>query len=253
MTVFKMIEAVRMGVDKTSAFESAAFEEEEILYWLNEAQLTLIKQKVFGNNPRKQDIDNYSTGFKRPDDLSRLIYYSEQIDYVPSSGSPTENDLTDHRYHPNVCVANINPTNFPRYLFYIGSDFKATNANGDDMPPMEAVTVEMKDIGYFVETPYNKPYLKNAFIYLKEGEVNVIYDSFLTPVWLRCSYVTKPKTLVLNITDPNDETDLSDPEEEYTLPEQVHPEVVKTAVNMMLENVADPRYQSHTIELTKME
>ena len=251
MTVLEMIEAVRLGVDKTSAFESAAFEDTEILYWLNEAQLTLIKQKFFGNNPRRQDIDNYSTGYKRADDLSRLIYYSEQIDYVETS--PTDDDLQDHRYHPNVAVAHINETNFPRFLFYVGSDFKATNANSDEMAPMEAVTVEMKDIGYFVETPYNKPYLKNAFIYLKEGEVNVMYDSYLTPVWLRSSYLTKPKTLVLTVTTPEEETDLSDPQEDYTLPEQVHQEVVKTAVNMMLENVADPRYQTNSIELTKME
>jgi len=267
-TLIDMIEAVRMGVDKTSAFETAAFENEEIIYWLNEAQIELIKQKFFGNNPRRQDIDDYSTGYKRPDDLSRLIYYSGFLWFHKNNTDP---DFRPHAYHPNIAAANIdNNIRVPHYLFYVGCDFKATKDetwefNGDylnpnepsdsaEMPPMETQTVEMKDIGFFVETPYNKPFLKNAFIYLKEGEINVMYDPYVYPVWLRISYLYEPKKLTLSPTPGEWETDLTGgKDEEGTLPVQMRTEIVKTAVNMMLENIADPRYQSHTIELNKME
>jgi len=268
-TLVEMIEAVRMGVDKTAAFETAAFESEEIIYWLNEAQIELIKQKFYGNNYRKQEIDDYSTGFKRPEDLSRLIYYSDYLWFSKTLTDPAA--FRPHSYHPNVASVNIdNNPRIPHYLFYIGCDFKATKdstwvfnedylnpnepADTDEMPPMETQTVEMKDIGFFVETPYNKPFLKNAFIYIKEGEMNAMYDSYVYPVWLRASYLYEPKKLTLSLPLGEWETDLTGgPDEEGTLPVQMRTEIVKTAVNMMLENIADPRYQSHTIELSKME
>jgi len=266
-TLVEMIEAVKMGTDKTAAFETAAFESDEIVYWLNEAQIVSVKQKVFGNNFRKQELDDYSTGFKRPDDLSRLIYYSE---FLWFDGSHTDPDFRPHAYHPNIAAVNIdNNPRIPHYLFYIGCDFKATKDstwvfNGDyvnpnepsdsaDMPPMETQAVEMKDIGFFVETPYNKPFLKNAFIYLKEGEVNAMYDPYLYPVWLRVSYLYEPKKLTLNPTGAWESDLTGGVDEEGTVPVQMRTEIVKTAVNMMLENIADPRYQSHTVELSKME
>jgi len=266
-TLVEMIEAVNIEVDKTAAFETAMFENEEIIYWLNESQIELIKQKVFGNNFTRQSIDDYAKGFKRPDDLSGLIYYSDYLWYKGDHVSPA---FRPHAYHPNVAAVNIaGNERIPHYLFYIGCDFKATKDDtwefNDDyvtpnppddsatMPPMETVTVEMKDIGSFVETPYNKPFLKNAFIYLKEGEVNVMYDPYIYPVWLRLSYLYEPRKLVLIPGAGEWETNYDDAVTDGLIPVQMRTEVVTLAVNKMLENIADPRYQSHTIELSKME
>ena len=52
MTVLEMHTAVLLGLDKSASLQVAAFEPEDIDYWLNEGQLELIKQKVFGNNYR---------------------------------------------------------------------------------------------------------------------------------------------------------------------------------------------------------
>ena len=37
------------------------------------------------------------------------------------------------------------------------------------------------------------------------------------------------------------------------LPEHTHDEIVKMVVNILLENIEQPRYQSHSIEMTKVE
>jgi len=252
-----MINAVNIGVDKTSTFQTVSFEEEEVLYWLNEAQLQLVKQKMFGNNFRKEGYDDlyYTPGkvhTKRSDDLSNLIRHTSKLTYSSTGVYP---EFRPHTYHPNIAVVNITPTNIPHYLFYIGADFKVA----EHTAPMETQIIEQSEIGNLVETPTNKPYLKNGYVYLKEGEVNVIYDPYLTPEWLYISYVFEPKRLSLTSSVPNWETDYdninwdSETETEGLIPEQMHPEIVALAVNMMLENIADPRYQSHTIELSKAE
>lgn len=241
MTVLEMHNAVYLGLDKSASFQVAAFEPEDVDYWLNEAQLELIKQKMFGNNPRREDFD---MGVKRADDLSPLIRYSPKIDYV--AVTPTINDFQPHAYHPNVAVVNINSTTTPDYLFYIGADFLVTDPNSPNSPSaamaMETVLIEQKDIGELVETPYNKPFLRNGYIYLKENEVNVIYDPFATPDSIYISYLQKPA--ILDISTP---TMVSD------LPEQVHSEIVALAVNLMLDNIADQREQANYIQLTRKE
>ena len=258
MTVYDMIESVRMGVDKTASFETASFEEDEILYWLNESQLELAKQKMFGNNYRREGYDDlyYKMGdkmhTKRSDDLSNLIRYSEELTYNTTGSYP---EFRRHRYHPNIAVVNICPENTPHYLFYVGADFKIVGQEA----PLETQVIEQSEIGKLVETPTNKPFLKNGYIYLKEGEVNVIHDPYVTPEWLYISYLLEPKKLVLTPAAGEWETDyapITTPTEENTAglwPEEVHPEIVKLAVNMMLENIADPRYKSHSIELNKVE
>ena len=54
MTVEEMHTAVYLGLDKGASGQVTAFEPEDIDYWLNEAQLELIKQKVFGNTTVKK-------------------------------------------------------------------------------------------------------------------------------------------------------------------------------------------------------
>jgi len=259
MTVLEMINSFNIGVDKTTSFQTVSFEEEEVLYWLNEAQLQVIKQKMFGNNFRKEGFDTLYKGkvTKRSDDLSNLIRNTERLNYYPT-GNPSAiyPHFRPHEYHPNVATINIVADNMPRYLFYIDTYFKAVGQDG----PMETEVIEQKDIRDFVETPTNKPFLRNGLVYLKGNEVNIIHDPFVTPEWAYISYVMQPKKLAL-FTNPDawitDYSIKSHWDDEVVsqglVSEQIHPEIVSLAVNLALENVADPRYQSHSIELNKKE
>ena len=238
MTVSEMHTAVKLGLDKTSSLATPAFEPEEIDYWLNEAQTELVKQKMFGNNYRQEDFD---MGVKRADDLTDLIVYSSELTYSVSNTSP---NFRPHPYHPNIAVVDIDPTTTPDYMFYVGSDFLITDPNAPNtgVEPMETTIIAQADIGYLVETPYNKPFLKNGYIYLKEGQINVIYDSLSTPVFIYVSYLKKPTVL-----------DVSTPTQVSDLPEQVHPEIVALTVKLMIENIESPRVQTNEFELSRKE
>ena len=244
MTVPEMHIAVKIGVDKTSSLTTAAFEPEEINYWLNEAQLELVKQKMFGTNYRKED---YDMGVKRADDLSKLIVYSDELIFDPLELLGP--GFRKHSYHPNIAVVNITEETMPGYLFYIGADFLATSSYhvNPSVKPMETVLIKQSQIGSLVETPHNRPVLRNGYIYLKEGEVNVIYDPEATPYSIYVSYLKKPRKLVEVAINSDVETVTSD------LPEQVHPELVALAVKLMLENIESPRQQSFEFELRRKE
>jgi len=235
MTVLEMHTAVLLGLDKSSSFEVAAYEPEDIDYWLNESQLELIKQKVFGNNYRKE---RYGEGIKRADDLATLIEYTGELSF------PTE--LVPHAYHPNVAGVSI-ATHIPDYLFYIGSDVLIADPNASTTnTPHESILVEEEVIGKLIATPYNEPVLRNAYIYLKENQVNVIYDPYATLDSIYVSYIRKPDKLVRS-TPGVGETTVCE------LPEQVHPELVALTISLMLENIESPRFQTQFLTLNNKE
>jgi hypothetical protein len=238
MTVLEMHTAVKLGLDKTSSLALPGFEPEEIDYWLNEAQLELVKQKMFGNNYRQE---NFDMGVKRADDLSILMTYSSELTYNVSNTTP---NFRPHSYHPNVATVNIEASTMPDYLFYIGADLLINDPHSHNpgVQPAETIRIPQEDIGVYVETPFNRPILRNGYIYLKEGEVNVIYDPEATPVSIYVSYLKRPATL-----------DISTPAQESDLPEQVHSEIVALTVKLMIENIESPRVETNEFELSRKE
>ena len=235
MTVQEMSDAVLMKLDKSSSFAVAAFEPEDILYWLNVAQDTLLKSKVFGSN--KNPL-GYGDGLKRMEDISPLVEYTSQLSYGV--------ELLDHPYHPNVANVDIS-TNIPNYLYYVGADVLINDPNAPTSTlPQESVLVEERVIGKLISTPYNEPVLRQCYIYLKEGEVNVIYDPFATLDSIYISYVRKPGTLVTGTPGAGEVTTSE-------LPEHTHDEIVNLTVSLMLENIESERFQTNMITLNPVE
>lgn len=234
MTVQEMSNSVLMKLDKSSSLTVAAFEPSDILYWLNVGQEELLKGKMFGNNTNP---NKYGEGLKRSLDISPLVKYSDKLDYGV--------EFLDHSYHPNVAFVDINQY-IPDFLYYVGADVLITDPNAPtDTKPQESLLVEESVIGKLISTPYNKPVLRQCYVYLKEGEVNVIYDPFATLDSIYISYVKQPKLLVTTITDPATQTDESE------LPEYTHDEIVNLTVTLMLENIESQRQQTQFITLNK--
>jgi hypothetical protein len=235
MTVQEMSDAVLMKLDKSASYAVAAFEDEDILYWLNVSQNQIIKDKVFGSNTNPA---KYGEGLKRMQDLSPLVQYSSKLSYGT--------ELLDHAYHPNVAYVDID-TYITDFLYYVGSDVLIDDPNAPtDTLPQESMLVEESVIGKLISTPYNKPVLRQCYIYLKEGEVNVIYDPFATLDSIYVSYIRKPDTLV-TATPDDGETN------ECELPEHVHDEIVNLTVYLMLENIESQRQQTQFLTINKNE
>lgn len=238
MNVLEMHNAVYLKVDKSDALQIAAFEPEDIDFWLNEAQSELLKQKAFGNNHRGE---KYGEGIKRMEDLSPLVEYSTQLDYDATLGP-----LKDHAYHPNVATVYVSST-MPDYLYYVGADVLINDPHAPtNTVPQESLLVEESVIGKLISTPYNKPVLRQCYIYLKEGEINVIYDPYATLDSIYVSYIKRPGKLVRSNPGVGEVT-TSD------FPEHVHNEIVDLAVSMMLENIESQRFQTQMITLNRNE
>jgi hypothetical protein len=226
MTVLEMHIAVQLELDKSSSFQLAAFEPEDIDFWLNEAQTELVKRKAFGNNYRQEEFDS---SIKRMEDLTTLVKESSEL-------SPTA-----HAYYTNVDMFTL-PSD---YMFLVGGTCKLTI--GDKVDKLsECQVVKRNEIGNLVETIFNKPFLSNPYIYLADSKINVISDPFATVSAFRCRYIKKPGTLVR--TEPGTgQVTTSE------LPLQVHPELVALTTFLMLENIESQRLQTNQLILNSKE
>lgn len=227
MTVQEMHLAVKLGLDKTSNFALPSLLPEEIDYWLNEGQLQVVKQKAFGNNFRQEDLN---TGVKRIDDLTPLI--KESISF---------SILNQHSNYTNVRTLARLQHAMSDYMFFISATCKYS-----DNKIGEAKLIPYMSINNLVVTEYNRPFLRNPYVYITDDYFNFIVnpDSVLSSVSFR--YIKTPKQLVRTSPVEGQTT-------ESELPEQVHPEIVAATVNMLLENLESQRIQTNEVQLSRKE
>ena len=170
MTVSEMHIAIQLGLDKTSSLTLAAFEPGELDYWLNEAYLELIKRKAFGNNYRKEALQD---SVKRMDDLTTLI----------KTGTFAYASMTTNSNYANVKSVST-PTD---YMFYVDASVKFSNGLAS-----QTKLVKLEEITNLVSTPYNVPFLRRPYIYLTEGKLNYIIDPYETMTSSSITYLKKP-------------------------------------------------------------
>jgi len=237
-----MHDAVKLGLDKTSSLELPAFELEELNYWLNEAQLQLVKQKMYGNNYRGEGFEDSG---KRIDDLNPLVSES------------TQTALTSHPFYPNVKILNtinINVENggleIPAdYMFYISSSVEYSNSNPDYDPTrkiVETVPILQNNIKNFIQTEFNTPYIKTPYVYFYDNKIGYIHDPYKDIEYAYIKFIKRPGELIDSAPSSGQVT-------ESELPEQVHPEIVSLTVNLLLENIESQRLQTHLMQLNKKE
>lgn len=223
MTIFDMHTAVKLGLDKSSSLPLPAFEPEELDYWLNEAQLQLVKQKAFGNNFRGEGFED---SIKRIDDLTTLVKVENK------------NVLDLHPFYDNVKYILL--STIPDYMFFVGATAMTASS------ALETLPVKHEDIRNLIRTEFNDPFIKHPFVYFYDHKLCVIYDFHNEVNALQVKYIKKPNKLVRTV--PNiGETNVSE------LPFQVHPEIVALTVNLLLENIESQRQESNVFQLSKKE
>lgn len=237
MNVLEMHDAVTLGLDKNSAsLELPAFEPEEIDYWLNEAQLQLVKQKAFGNNFRGEGFEDSG---KRTDDLLPLVTESSEV------------SLASHSFYPNVKVLDVSSldTVDAKYMFFISATAKYDSANPDynsSLPIVETIPVLQNELRNLIQTEFNTPYIKTPYVYFYESKIGFIHDPYKSLESAYVTFIRRPKELVRTGAVDYQVT-------ESELPEQVHPEIVALTVNLMLENIDSDRQQNNLFQLSKKE
>lgn len=237
MIVAEMHDAVRLGLDKSSNLPLPSFLPEEIDYWLNEAQIQVIKQKAFGNNFRKEGFED---SVKRVEDLATLVTISEDVPNYP------------HPFYPNVRyiykgdVGNnyLSPSLAFEYMYYVDSVVRVL---ADSTSFQLGTRLAGHDsIRNLIETEFNKPVIRTPFVYFYEDKIGYIHDPDHSISSVHVTCIRKPKEMVYANPSPG-QTIVCE------LPEHVHPEIVASAINMILENIESPRQETNIQQLTLKE
>jgi len=116
MNISEMHLAVKLGLDKTEGLAYAAFEPEEIDFWINEAIDRFVKVRYSGTNPKQEAFEQSQ---KRVDDLRSLV---KEIVITPTASSATESrggytiSFKPNSYH-------IDEADFPAdYLLFLNDE-----------------------------------------------------------------------------------------------------------------------------------
>jgi hypothetical protein len=240
MNVAAMHIAVKMGLDKSEALSLPAFQEEEIDFWLNDAVDRFVKTRYSGNNPFGTSFEQSQ---KRVDDLRTLVTEARKVPALAT-------DVFDKPHSYIVTTAT-----FPiDYLLFLNDEVDITFNHSILGTPTTIRTgvTECTSDSYFtkVSDPYGEHVLhldtarplrlfsSKGVELITDGNNNVYY---YTIPYYYMRYIRKPavisKTGAVNCD----------------LPEYTHREIVEMTINKLLENIESPRYQTHTVELNKIE
>lgn len=235
MTVADMHIAVKMGLDKSEALSLPAFQTEELDFWLNDSVDRFVKTRYSGNNP-------FGTAFeqsqKRTDDLRTLIVETRLIPVAST-------DVFDK---PNSYI--VEATNFPTdYLLFLNDEVTITFNHTilDTSVSIRSGVTECTSDSYFtkVSDPYGEHILHldlaRPLRLFSEKGVELITDGNYSVSYYYMRYIRKPAIIGLIAATDCD------------LPEYTHREIVEMTINKLLENIESPRYQTHTVELNKIE
>ena len=290
MNINDMHRAVKLGLDKSEGLTYAAFEPEEIDYWINEAIDRFTKTRYSGNNFK---FEGFEQSQKRTDDLRTLVTESR---IVPSLGTAS----TDK---PNSYIVTISsfPTN---YLLFLNDEVAVTfnNEVTGASTPLRTYPVGCTSDTY--STKVNDPYSEHRLhlgtarplrLFSDKG-IELITDGQYTISYYYMKYLRKPARVNLAVT-ASQTASTSSVEEgmqylvsgdsvvynsitysvgdvftgilgipDFTgsgaatptivdcdLPEHTHREIVLLTVKLLTENIESPRYQTESVELTQNE
>lgn len=236
MTAADMHIAVKMGLDKSEALSLPAFQAEELDFWLNDSVDRFVKTRYSGNNPFGTSFEQSQ---KRVDDLRTLIIEARIVPIAGDAG------IVDKPASFIVTTA-LFPSD---YLLFLNDEVTISfnhSILGTSTSIRTGVT-ECTSDSYFtkVTDPYSEHVLhldsaRPLRLFSAKG-IELITDGNYSITYYYMRYIRKPaviyKTGAVNCD----------------LPEYTHREIVEMTVNKLLENIESPRYQTHTVELNKIE
>lgn len=221
MTSAELIQGFKIGLDKTDSLNYPNFLDNEILYFLNQAQDRLIKQRYGINNLKRQSFEETQ---KRTDDLKELIRNSISSP-LPLS---LDNKLNGRFFQlPNSLGLE--------YWFAIQEEADITYLDCHNNSVTDRIMVRPinhDDFNKFTKDAFNKPDAKDWVLRLMyEDKAELITDGTFNITSYILRYIKKPLLITLTQT--------------CELSEHIHQELIDEAVKVALENIQAPRLQSN--------
>ncbi len=229
----EMHEGFDMEVDKSSSLYNPHFEDSDKDFWLNSAIQTFVKTRYSGLNVKGESFEQTQ---KRIDDLRTLVVEAIIED----------NELTTGTDKPNSFIADLASLT-DDYWFTLGEEVTVrftpfgSSSESDLRFGVKECTIDT--YREKIDDPYSEHILHYNTakpLRLFQGDnVELITDGNYDVIQYHIRYLKAP----VEIDDFND----------CDLPDHTHSEIVKIAANMALENIEQQRYQTHSMEVSKME
>jgi hypothetical protein len=224
MNIANMHVGFKQEVDKTSALELPSFEPEEIDLWLTNAI------KRFGKLRYKE----FEKSQKRIDDLRTLIKHYSDVSSVAG-------DYTNgYAFQLPIAGSGVGDED---YWFALSEECSAVVSGGATRFGVTECTID--EYRSKIDDPYSEHILHyntaKPLRIFNNNSVELISDGTYTVSAYYLTYLRKPAEVSLSGAVDCD------------LPEHTHDEIVKLAASMALENIEQPRYQTHMNEVITME
>lgn len=286
MTVEEMHVGFKMEMDKSTSLELPAFETEEIDFWLNVAIRQFVKNKFLGTDKgvgfeevtkRIMDLSTlvvedtltYKTttelvnGTVKDDsfvaDLSQcsedvwfIVGEEVNIGYMSLSDSTTSvtsgNLVSGNCYKVTSSTITHDGTSYSNGEYFIATTTTFTGGGTVALSSNRKQGITNCSVNTY-RSHIDNPYSEHNLHYEEAKPLRLVYQRYIELVTdgnygilsYHIRYLKEPGEVDYGTSADSD------------LPEHTHDEVVKLAANMALENVEQPRYQSHQIELNKVE
>jgi hypothetical protein len=226
MTGPEMIHEFKLGLDKIDSFSVPNLLDSEAYSILNNAYEQVITQRLYGNNTRREAVEETQ---KRIDDLRNLTHnYSYDLSTISNTDANKPNGIfvplpTDYRH---AIQEEIKVT-------YIECNTSVTNRQ-------RVVPRTHDEYDNIVDDPFNQPYSDEIIrLPYNSNQFELIGDSLTTLLTYYLRYIKQPLPI--------------SPTQSCELALHTHREIVAIAVAKTLEGIESPRYPSNTQELNKTE
>lgn len=235
MTIQEMHYAFKIAFNKVNNAQRASFNEAEIDWLLNEAQLTFVKQRIDGNNIKKTSAEETQ---KRIDDLQSIhIKYPSQ-GYINLSNPITQNVCGRVIKVYTILLSSLN---FP-YLYL--TRLQAIRNN----QLLSTHIVQTDDLQEALKSPFH---LNKQQVIANIGDGKVFLYSIVDLNTALMEYFKIPLKVSTGTYTYLD--GLTKPLQQCELPNSVHPEIVDLAVQLGLIYIGDPNVQLQEIKIQKQE
>lgn len=272
MTVEEMHNEFDITLDKISSSSYQELEPWEKDFYLNEAQMRIIKQRYSGKNTYRKGFEENQ---KRIDDLKNLVIsrfckvtkvndptnpqwgsistentyrvdlstmYAFEVDWnttvKPRVAIPREEPVYENsqgEWEPEV--PNRNKATYEKYMFFVQATANVSNSCGDKYQFVRLI--QQNNFEIILKDPFNKPRTDYPVMYFEEGDIYIcagdgkVNDFLLT-------FIKFPKQMNLGTYSDSDKQDCE-------LSEHMHKEIVQAAATIALENLSSPRVQSQIV------
>lgn len=220
MNIATMHVNVKLELDKTSALELPSFEPEEIDFWLNMSIRKFVKTRYSGINIKRQSFEETQ---KRIDDLRTLV---------------------DVRIIPTLGIGDYGASFTLPADYWFALSEEALITVGGVTSRVGIIECTLDEYRQKIDDPFSEHILHyqtaKPIRIFNGNSVELIIDTGYTASKYYLTYLKSPEEVDISGTNCD-------------LPEHTHDELVKLAANMMLENIEQPRYQTHSREVMTME